>query len=589
MIFRSALIGLALVLAACHDSGTPTPPPASSTGTARVVINFPLANPASSRIRHTNLKLSTLHPVVHSYVSAKTQSVSVVLTSVNGATPATPVSAIVNVVAGSDCAATSSGLSCTILLDAPVGNDGLEVTTFGQASAVGGAISIGDTTVNITAGATADASVELLPVVSSVAVSFTPSSLPITSAGTFTATITTKDVTGDVIGGSDDYYQPLTVTTADLGAHVTSSPTLPATFTSPSQNSITFTYDGAGSAASYSFLVGGTTVNYVFSSTLEHLYVVTQFSDAAVYVYDIQPDGSVTGPSRTIEGSNTTLNRPTSIAVDSLGQVYVVNYGDFPLQGDNVAVFAPGASGNVAPVQTLLQGSQPFFVSEGAGGFLIRSATDDKSAVSVVINYASGINIPNSGPSPDLPPFVEEGANGVSSYLSGPALDGYICVTTSLPEDGGAGGVQCITSPVEWVTGNINPGTAEIVNGVAINTVVCCGGMPNALQFLPSGDLLVAYGASYMQAPAISTFVLPGDPSTAPNIQPIRSITGSNTGLTSPTAIAYDSHGNIYVSDTGNASGAGSVHIYAPMADGNVAPIQQISGLNAPFGIAIGK
>lgn len=586
MNFRSALIGLALLLAGCHDS----PSADGGTGTARLVINFPLSTPARSGIKHIKSRLSAVQPLVHSYVSAKTQSVSVVLTSVNGATPAKPASAIVNVVAGSDCAAGSGELTCSISIDAPVGSDGLEVTTYAQANAVGGAISIGDTTVNITAGATADASVNLLPVVSSVAVALNPTSLPITSAGTFTATITAHDVTGDAIGGTDDYYQPLTITTADKGTHVTASPALPATFSSPAQNTITFTYDGAGSAASYSFVIGGAanqTVNYVFSSNLEHLYVVSQFSPTAVLVYDIQPDGSVTGPSRTITGSNTTLNRPTSIAIDTLGQLYVVNYGDFPLQGDNVAVFAPGADGNVAPIQSLLQGSQPFYVSKGALAFILRSTTDDKSAVTVALNYGSDTTIPQSGPSPELPPFVEEDANAFASYITADG-SGFLCVTTSIPEDGGAGGVGCFTSPVLWVTGNTDPGTAQIVNGQALNSYICCGGAPNGLAFLPTGELLVAYGASYNQPPAVSTFALPGDPALAPNIQPIRSITGDNTGLSEPTSIAYDSHGNVYVADTGLSSGGGAVHIYTPKADGNVAPIQQIFGFN-PFGIAIGK
>ncbi len=535
--------------------------------------------------------LAARRPVTHSYVSAKTRSVSVSLTSVNGATPATPTTAIVNVVAGSDCVASSGTLACTISIEAPVGSDGFEVTTFAQADGVRGAISIGDTTVSIVAGTIANASVNLLPVISSVSVSLNPSFLPITSAGTFTATITAKDVTGDVIGGTDNFYQALTLSTADLGAHVTSVPALPATLASPAQNTITFTYDGAGSAASYTFVIGGAigqTVNFVFSSAAEHLYVAGQFSPAAVFVYDIQPDGSVTGPSRTISGANTTLNRPTSIAVDPLGQLYVVNLGSSPLQGDNVAVFAPGADGNVAPIQTLLQGSQPFYVSKGALAFMLQSTTEDKSAVTVVLNYSGGNTIPSTGPSSEIPPFIEEDANAFASYINADG-SGFLCVTTSIPEDGGAGGVGCFTSPVLWVTGTTDPGTAQIINGQAYNNYSCCGGMPNALAFLENGDLMVAYGQSYEHAPAVNTYVLPGDPNLAHNLQPIRSITGSNTALTLPTAIAYDSHGNVYVSDTGNASGAGSVHIYAPNGDGNIAPIHQITGLNFPFSIAIGK
>jgi hypothetical protein len=598
MIFRLALIGLVFVLSACHDSDatsggtqTQTPPPsAPAMGTARLVINFPLPAPPLSGVAHNKSMKFGPRPVVHSYVSPKTQSVSVGLVSVNGTPPAKPAGVIVNVVAGSDCVVGSGALTCTISIDAPVGSDEFQVTTFAQANGIGGAISMGNTTTNITTGATADASVDLLPVIASVSVSLNPGSLPVTSAGTFTATIIAKDVTGDAIGGSDNYYQALTVNTADAGAHVTASPALPATFASPGTHIITFTYDGNGTAASYSFGIGGAvsqTVNFAFTATVEHLYVVTQFSPAAVFVYDIQPDGSVTGPSRTITGPDTTLNRPTSVAVDSLGNLYVVNYGDFPLQGDNVAVFAPGVDGNVAPIQTLMQGSQPYYVSKGAGAFLVRSTTDDKSATSVVINYTN-VTLSSSGLSDLVPPYVEYNASGFSSYLD-ESLNGYLCVTNSIPEDGGAGYVGCLTTPIQTVSGNIPPGTANIIDGVGYNNITCCGGAPTALAFQENSDLLVAYLGSFNQAASVKTYQLVNNPAVASQIQPIRSISGDKTGLASPTDVAYDSHGNVYVSDTGFASGQGTVHIFAPKADGNVAPIQQIGGLNYPFSIAIGK
>ena len=312
----------------------------------------------------------------------------------------------------------------------------------------------------------------------------------------------------------------------------------------------------------------------MFSSNTEHLYVVGQFSPAAVLVFDIQPDGSVTGPSRTITGSNTTLNRPTSIAVDTLGQVYVANYGTYPLQGDNIAVFAPGADGNVAPIQTLLQGSQPYYVAKGAIAFLLRSTTADPSAVSVLLNGGS--------------PFIDPDANAYSSYIR-PDGSGFLCVTNSIPEDGGDGYVACITSPLEFVSGNINPGTANIVNGQALNNYQFGGGSPTGLAFQEDGNLLVAYGPSYDQGASVQTFVMPGDPASSLQTQPIRTITGSNTGLTFPSDVAYDSQGNVYASDTGGGSGQGAVLIYAPNSTGNVAPIHSITGLNYPFGVAIGK
>jgi len=65
------------------------------------------------------------------------------------------------------------------------------------------------------------------------------------------------------------------------------------------------------------------------------------------------------------------------------------------------------------------------------------------------------------------------------------------------------------------------------------------------------------------------------------NVAPIAAITGNNTGLISPSGIAVDSSGKIYVADVGpNGNGPGSVFVYAAGSNGNVAPIAAISGSN---------
>jgi|HubBroStandDraft_6_1064221.scaffolds.fasta_scaffold00004_140 6-phosphogluconolactonase (cycloisomerase 2 family) len=71
------------------------------------------------------------------------------------------------------------------------------------------------------------------------------------------------------------------------------------------------------------------------------------------------------------------------------------------------------------------------------------------------------------------------------------------------------------------------------------------------------------------------------------NVAPMQTITGSNTGLAYPFCIALDSSNDLYVT---NYNGQ-SVTVYAAGANGNVAPIRTISGsntgLNEPFGIAV--
>jgi hypothetical protein len=59
---------------------------------------------------------------------------------------------------------------------------------------------------------------------------------------------------------------------------------------------------------------------------------------------------------------------------------------------------------------------------------------------------------------------------------------------------------------------------------------------------------------------------------------PIGEIQGSQTGLNSPFGVALDKRGNIYVTNTDDGTGNGSVTVYAAGSTGNVVPIQTIAG-----------
>ncbi len=74
------------------------------------------------------------------------------------------------------------------------------------------------------------------------------------------------------------------------------------------------------------------------------------------------------------------------------------------------------------------------------------------------------------------------------------------------------------------------------------------------------------------------------------NVAPIRQIAGANTGISSPRAVVLDGAGNIYVSNHGN----NSITVYSPDASGNATPIRTIAGANTgmtglfqPFGMAL--
>jgi sugar lactone lactonase YvrE len=67
------------------------------------------------------------------------------------------------------------------------------------------------------------------------------------------------------------------------------------------------------------------------------------------------------------------------------------------------------------------------------------------------------------------------------------------------------------------------------------------------------------------------------------NVAPSRVIAGSNTGLQTPTGVALDSAGNIYVSTNANKS----VVVFAASASGNATPIRTIAGTNTGLANAL--
>jgi len=71
------------------------------------------------------------------------------------------------------------------------------------------------------------------------------------------------------------------------------------------------------------------------------------------------------------------------------------------------------------------------------------------------------------------------------------------------------------------------------------------------------------------------------------NVAPLRTIAGSNTGMSWPGGIAVDGVGRIYVSDS-VAGAYGTIFVYAAGANGNVPPIAEITdGVADPSGVAV--
>jgi 6-phosphogluconolactonase (cycloisomerase 2 family) len=102
------------------------------------------------------------------------------------------------------------------------------------------------------------------------------------------------------------------------------------------------------------------------------------------------------------------------------------------------------------------------------------------------------------------------------------------------------------------------------------------------------GNIYVSNYGTYSSNGSVTVYAA----GTNGNVAPIQTITGSNTGLVQPSNIALDANRNVYVTNSGYLSGPYSVTVYAAGANGNIAPIRTIEGsntrLNEPNGVALG-
>ncbi len=127
------------------------------------------------------------------------------------------------------------------------------------------------------------------------------------------------------------------------------------------------------------------------------IYVTNScFSLATINIYAKGSNGD-TAPITTIGGSNTGLKYPVGIAIDSKGKIYVADYGNGIISGPgsiapSVFVYAAGSKGNVAPIATI-SGSDtgletPIGIALDSSGKIYVANRDAKSW----LVYAAGSN-----------------------------------------------------------------------------------------------------------------------------------------------------------------------------------------------------
>jgi hypothetical protein len=218
---RALIFALAMSAATGCGGSSSGAPPSATQQLATVNFTVVLPQPAANAARRSPR-----------YVSAATQSASIIMTP-NGGSAGAPT--VVN------CTTV-----CSAQIQAAVGSDTFAVTLFAGQNATGAPLSTGTLTQTIVLNQANAITVTLDGIVASLAVSLSPNSLPSGTAATSNVTVNALDAAGDIIIAPGVYANasgtPITVTLTnsdDLGATTLSQTTLTAPTTG-----ITLQYNG---------------------------------------------------------------------------------------------------------------------------------------------------------------------------------------------------------------------------------------------------------------------------------------------------------------------------------------------------------
>jgi 6-phosphogluconolactonase (cycloisomerase 2 family) len=297
------------------------------------------------------------------------------------------------------------------------------------------------------------------------------------------------------------------------------------------------------------------------------LYVTDDDSDA-VTAYAAASNGDVAP----LTPAPTGLSEPQFVAVDANGNIYATN----PFTA-SVTIYAKGSKGDVAPIATIGGSNTGLNSPEGialdsSGKIYVTNCpacSSNSGSPSVTVYPALGSS---AGPLNEAPTATIGGGSTGLNSPEGIALDsssGAIFVADS-------GAASVFVYPA-GSSGNVAP--SATISGATTGLVSPVGVAEKA-----GGDIYVADDGNSKDSIAASVFVFSSGSNG--DVAPIATISGSKTGLNSPSDVALDTKSNIYVTND-----TPSVTVYSASSSGNVAPTATISGgktdLEDPIGVTL--
>lgn len=244
------------------------------------------------------------------------------------------------------------------------------------------------------------------------------------------------------------------------------------------------------------------------------------------------------------------------------GSVYVVQQtgtGSSAPTSTSILSFSGSSSGTVTPTTSITppSGLTINFVGTDGAGNIYASAATTTSQVGEILVYSAGAT----------------GAATPARVLTGAATKIALPLQATADTSGQiyvADNLNGILVFAAGASGNVAP--VRQINGALANLGILLG-----IAVDSSGNIYVADCCSSGTVEVFSS-------SANGNVAPIRTITGAATTIGAAIGLAVDSSGNLYVGNNTGSSATNGVAVFAPGANGNVAPIRTIAGSNSTLG-----
>src|SRR5208282_321840 len=304
--------------------------------------------------------------------------------------------------------------------------------------------------------------------------------------------------------------------------------------------------------------------------TNNNIYVVNDGSnngdEDSVTVYPMSSSGNA-APSIVISGSNTGLNLPAGIAVDSHGKIYVANSAN-----NTVTVYPAGLTGTVnqAPIATIsgfnTELADPVGVAIDTNGLIY---VLDDSEFFGSSSFPPSVNVYPAGSSGNVSPSkMIFGSNTGLSDPTGVALDSsnniYVVDSGTVLEF--SAGSNGNATPIHTILATT---TALDGPGIAVDT---------------AANIYVADGAQNDNAGTVTVYPAGSTGSATPSAV----INGATNGtMAEPSGIALDKAANIFVTNLNIGSSIEPVEVYAAGSGTIGTDIGSISNADSARGIAL--